>query len=644
MKTFLLKSHFLTIVFLIANLFFASVAFGQAAITSDQPDYKPGTIATFTGVGFQSGESVHLQVLHSNIYPDDTADVVHDSWIVSADVNGKFVTTWQVSATHCVGKILRAIAIGQSSGENVWHEFTDPLITSTSTGGNWNSGSTWVGGNVPLAADDVVIAVGATVTVIDDRSAKSVSILGGGSNTKLLINSGVILTVSGNVTINAPGTNSITNELAVGTGTLTIGGNLSVDGANGGGGRKGIFSISSGTVNLAGNIINPSNNSNAQIVFSGSGILKVAGSFSWGGNSTFIPGTGTIEYNGAAQTILGPASYYKLSTTGSGIKSMNTGITIANTFDIGSGTTVDALGFTTTISGAATLNVNGTLNFSNSSGLFQSGTTGVTTLIMGSIGKIRTVDNLGLGPAANASLVTQSGGTWITSSINSNGSIEYYLTGAQNVTARTYNNLLLNSSGIKTFGGSLIINENLSISGTAIANLGNTNSTAGSLTLGGVAQPIMSWGSTASAAIHKNSTYFGTTATGILNPCAAITAALSGTSSICNGSNAILTVTISGGLSPYTVVYTGGTGGTVTSYISGSNISVSPISNTTYTLISVTDANGCAATVTGSAVVTVNTVPVLGTIGNKNVNEQAILSFTATSSDQDVPSQTLTYT
>ena len=189
MKKFLHKSHFLVIVFFISNLLFASVAFGQAAITSDQPDYKPSTIATFTGTSFQPGEVVQLQVLHSNIYPDDLADGAHDPWVVSADVNGKFVTTWQVSATHCVAKILRVTAVGQSSGENVWHEFTDPLITSTSTGGNWNSGSTWVGGSVPLFNDDVAIAVGATVTITDNRSANSISILGGGSNTKLIINS-----------------------------------------------------------------------------------------------------------------------------------------------------------------------------------------------------------------------------------------------------------------------------------------------------------------------------------------------------------------------------------------------------------------------------------------------------------------------
>jgi hypothetical protein len=372
MKTFLPKAGFLTIVFLIAHLFFASVSFGQAIITSNEPDYSPLSNAVFTGAGFSPNENVLLKVENLTKSIDVTSgDPSYSSWTVIVDANGAFVTNWTVC--NCRGDLLRVSAYGQSSGENVWHEFTDASITSTTSGGNWNSTGTWVGGVVPSAGDVVTIAVGATVTVTDNRSATSITLAGGGSNTKLQINPGITLSISGNVTINAPGANSITNEFAVGAGALIIGGNLSVDGANGGTGRKGIFSISSGTVNLMGSIINPSNNSNAQIVFSGSGVLSVAGSFSWGSNSTFTYGTGTIDYNGAAQTILARA-YNNLTLSGSGIKSIPVGTSIAANLSIaptGSATASVGVGLTINV-GSLTLGGLGRIN-----GLW--GSTTVTT-------------------------------------------------------------------------------------------------------------------------------------------------------------------------------------------------------------------------------------------------------------------------
>ncbi|OYU83243.1 MAG: hypothetical protein CFE24_12255 [Flavobacterium sp. BFFFF2] len=82
---------------------------------------------------------------------------------------------------------------------------------------------------------------------------------------------------------------------------------------------------------------------------------------------------------------------------------------------------------------------------------------------------------------------------------------------------------------------------------------------------------------------------------------------LSGNATICVGSNATMSVAITGGQSPYSVTYSDGTSNTtITNYVSNSNISVNPSSTTTYTLVSVTDNNANSGSGNaGSAVVTV---------------------------------------
>lgn len=82
---------------------------------------------------------------------------------------------------------------------------------------------------------------------------------------------------------------------------------------------------------------------------------------------------------------------------------------------------------------------------------------------------------------------------------------------------------------------------------------------------------------------------------------------LSGTSSVCYNSYATLKVAVTGGSAPYTVILNNG-GGTFTNYTSGNDLIVGPLTaSTTYSLVSVTDANGCASTgLSGSAVITVS--------------------------------------
>lgn len=84
------------------------------------------------------------------------------------------------------------------------------------------------------------------------------------------------------------------------------------------------------------------------------------------------------------------------------------------------------------------------------------------------------------------------------------------------------------------------------------------------------------------------------------------TAVLSGTSSTCVGVSRDFIVTVTGAGSPYSLVYNDGSNDAIVSnYTSGSGITVSPLTNKTYTLMSVTTASGCSALVSGSAIITV---------------------------------------
>jgi uncharacterized protein YegP (UPF0339 family) len=79
---------------------------------------------------------------------------------------------------------------------------------------------------------------------------------------------------------------------------------------------------------------------------------------------------------------------------------------------------------------------------------------------------------------------------------------------------------------------------------------------------------------------------------------------ISGNSTVCAGSSANINVAITGGISPYTLIYGNGTNSfTVNNYISGSPIAVSPSTTSTYTITSV---NGFTLNHIGSAAITVN--------------------------------------
>ncbi len=173
--------------------------------------------------------------------------------------------------------------------------------------------------------------------------------------------------------------------------------------------------------------------------------------------------------------------------------------------------------------------------------------------------------------------------TFCNGSINANGCFE------TNTTGDEYRRTTVNFSAIPA------INNNPNFGVRLLASYYQATGQFRQVsTLASVANPAGTWR-------FDNVSFNGTLLPG---PTASV---ITGTASICLGSSTNLRVTITGGTGPFTLVYTDGVSNfTVNNYLSGSNIPITPAATRTYTIVSVTNANGVAGTGnSGSIVVTV---------------------------------------
>lgn len=321
---------------------------------------------------------------------------------------------------------------------------------------NWNTAANWSLNIVPTAAHDVVIPNGEDVNINTAAVCNSFIIQGGGTDNNIAITGTNSLTVTNGVTIEAGTGNNDIKVLNVGAGTLTCN-SITMD-AGGFFNRGTEFIISTGTVNVSGDIIIGDGGGTGvnDFTFTGAGTLNVGGSFSGG---VFTAGTGTVNYNGASQTI-GAYVYNNLTLSGTtGTKTVEGALDINGDFTLGGGFTFIAGTLSHTLAGDW-INNGATLNLTGS------------TIIL---------DNAG----------AQS-------------------IGGSNAT--TFDNLSLSGSGTKTFNFSTTINDQLSIGSGVIADMGSFDThMANSLALASVGQPSGSYGATGSGAVNENDTYFAGT-------------------------------------------------------------------------------------------------------------------------------------
>jgi hypothetical protein len=377
--------------------------------------------------------------------------------------------------------------------------------------GNWNSDATWSGTGIPVAGDIVNIANGHTITVTADAACTSITFPAGNtSNSTVILSSGVTLAVSGNITIpragSIGGTNYV-NTVAVGAGTLNVGGNLAF--TTGGTAMRHQVTISSGTATVTGNVVGSTGNTSGTISFSGAGILRLGGTIFIHADGTLTTFTGsTVEYYASAAQTVGDFDYNNLTLSGSGVK---------------------------TLPAAATIGGNLTLN----------GTASVTTAAALAIG-----GNLTVG--SGTAFTTGATNTWIL--------------GVAGITSVS-GILNLVNTGTKTFSGNVTIANGglFNETGTATINFagnlqndGAFNANTGNHTFTGTAKTI----SGANAVAIPNLTISGMTTN---NGSLTVSTTLTGASTLSNGATGILNI---GGTSTITTL-TANTVGNLVNYTGG---------------------------------------------------------------------------
>ncbi len=248
-------------------------------------------------------------------------------------------------------------------GNEVWGQTTGDYRTNGS--GDWNALGTWRRYNgtnwndAPTAAQgypgQYATSSTATVTIQNDQNVTlNVSpdnaignlVLQTGNRASYITFSGTnSLVVNSNTRIEVPtSTNTARYKyIRVLAGSFSTG-SIVMD-ASSDNGRDSYIEISTGTVNVSGNVtMNSTDGRRNYILFSGNGTLNVGGTITGGiitsnagGHQTTGPTSGTVNYNSSGNQTVGAYTYYNLTISGGGTKTLTGSVTITRVLTLNSG-------------------------------------------------------------------------------------------------------------------------------------------------------------------------------------------------------------------------------------------------------------------------------------------------------------------
>lgn len=364
--------------------------------------------------------------------------------------------------------------------------------------GNWNTGSTWVGGSVPTAYSKVIINNGHTVTINANVQVSDLTVGQGTSGTLIIGNNTTsrAVTISGNLDIQSGAvfrTNSANNS----TNTMTIAGNIT---------NAGTFEM----FPVASRVCN--------VTFTKSG-------------SQSISGSGSVTHFNLMTLNMGSSKNNILDVFSTNFTAPNNFLTLTNgTFKLTSAATITPFTATTTIPISAGLLIN------NSSAVVN--TTGGTLNVNGDL--IVTAGSLNIGSAINNHLISYggkivfNGGTvniaggfipkdnyTITDLTISNGTVTINTMGSNNTTYAPFS-ILVSGSKFNQSGGTIVLQQKGT--GTGVDSLGYTNYfysiytvSGGTLQLGNASTPASQVMYIKSSIPVNNLRIFNSNVTAVLN-------------------------------------------------------------------------------------------------------------------------------
>lgn len=513
-------------------------------IATDQPDYPPGHIVSFTGHGWEPGERVSI-VLHRD-------PPVHGDELLSSTANesGDIVNKEFAPAQYDLGVRFLVTATGGATGRRAQTTFTDAAITwdgSSSTA--WNTAANWSSNSVPGALDDVTIPANVAsgrYPVVSTAAANALTVTlaaGAGTQPSLTVSANT-LTVAGNFNV-AAGTVTLSGgTIAVTAGVETITGTLNVTGgtflgsvkmtvANGGN----VNVSGSGIIHMATAIgITPTDaitiNAGGTITQSGGSVAlrdftttagapdgtynQSAGTFKiyhdFKSSGTFNSTGGTVQFAGVGgpanwPATTGPTQFFDVLLDVDPGFDLNAAISLGVAGAWTSNAAVNMSAFATTVTfngtGAQTIGGSATTTFANVTVNKTSGTATLAraeTLTGGNLSV--TAGTLDLASftmdrsASGGTLTVSNGATlkiggtnsfptnYATHTLGATSTVEYSGTN-QTVTAESYGHLTLSGSGTKTMpASSMTLAGNFTMSGTASATAAQAITVNGNFTLG----------------------------------------------------------------------------------------------------------------------------------------------------------------